>query len=263
MNPYSSLLSARLRMLMQYRAAALAGFCTQLFFGFVRIMVYDGFYRSTAVPQPMNYDQVITYVWLGQATLLLMMFNVDGEIQTMIRTGTVTFEMARPVDLYGFWFFRILASRIAPLLLRGIPIILLAGLFLGLRGPVSWLAGFLWLLATVGAIFLCTAIITLISLTLFWTISGEGISRIVPPLVYMCSGLIIPLPLFPNWLQPVLNSLPFRGLGDVPFRIYTGNLSVQEGLWGIGGQAIWITVLILLGRCILARGVRKLIVQGG
>jgi len=263
MKPYTSLLSVRLRMLMQYRTAAFAGFCTQIFFGLVRVMVYDGFYQSTSAVQPMSFEQVVTYVWLGQATLLLMMFNVDAEIQSMIRTGTVAFELGRPIDLYGFWYFRCLASRIAPLLLRGIPILIVAWLFFGLQMPVSPTAGILWFVSTVAAVFLSAAVITFVSLSLFWTISGEGVSRIVPPLAYLCSGLIIPLPLFPEWLQPVLNALPFSGLGDVPYRIYTGNLSIEAGLIRIAFQIFWIVALITFGRWVLDRGLRKLIVQGG
>ena len=42
--------------------------------------------------------------------------------------------------------------------------------------------------------------------------------------VIVFSGLIIPLPLFPDWLQPLLYWQPFRGLADVPYRIYGGNI---------------------------------------
>ena len=67
MRPYRAVLSARFRMLLQYRARAIAGFGTQLFWGFVRIMVFDAFYGSYAGAKPMELTVVITYIWLGQA----------------------------------------------------------------------------------------------------------------------------------------------------------------------------------------------------
>ncbi|MCY3760515.1 MAG: hypothetical protein OXH50_04640 [Gemmatimonadetes bacterium] len=72
MSGYTALLSAQLRTLLQYRAAALAGMATQLFFGLVIVMVYEAFYVSAAGPMPMTLREVTTYTWLGQAMLGLM-----------------------------------------------------------------------------------------------------------------------------------------------------------------------------------------------
>ena len=62
MRPYLAIVSARFRMLLQYRAAAIAGVWTQVFFGFVLLMVYEAFYRSTDAPQPLTFPQLASYV---------------------------------------------------------------------------------------------------------------------------------------------------------------------------------------------------------
>ena len=80
MKAYLAILSSRFLALLQYRAAAVAGVCTQLFFGLVRVMIFDGFYRSSSGPQPMTYDQVVTYIWLGQAMLALTLLAVDNDV---------------------------------------------------------------------------------------------------------------------------------------------------------------------------------------
>src|SRR5439155_16836295 len=99
MNAYAAILSARFRTLLQYRAAAAAGFGTQLFWGFIRVMIFTAFYRSSTAPQPMSLPQVVTYVWLGEATLIMLLAGVDRDVQAMIRTGTVAYELVRPLDL--------------------------------------------------------------------------------------------------------------------------------------------------------------------
>lgn len=53
---YWATLSARFRTLLQYRAAALAGMGTQLFWGLVRVMIFEAFFRSTIAEQPMSAD---------------------------------------------------------------------------------------------------------------------------------------------------------------------------------------------------------------
>jgi ABC-2 type transport system permease protein len=263
MRPYWSVVKARFRMLLQYRAAALAGFGTQLFWGLIRVMIFDAFYRSSHVPQPMSYDQVVTYLWLVQAMLMLQPWGIDWEIRQMVRSGTVAYELARPVNLYWFWFSRNLALRTAPALLRATPMFVVAGLFLGLRPPASLAAAASWAVAVAGAVAIGCALTTLMSISMLWTISGEGIARLVGTCAMIFSGMIVPLPLFPDWAQPILNVLPFRGLMDIPFRLYIGHVPAGQVFPWLGHQLAWSAALVLLGRWVLSRGVRRLVVQGG
>ncbi|MDE3000662.1 MAG: hypothetical protein OXU79_16440 [Gemmatimonadota bacterium] len=69
MKAYAAVISARFRMMLQYRAAAMAGLGTQVFWGLIRMMFFTAFYNSATAPQPMSLADVITYVWLGQALL--------------------------------------------------------------------------------------------------------------------------------------------------------------------------------------------------
>jgi ABC-2 type transport system permease protein len=263
MKSYWAIVSARFRMLLQYRAAALAGFVTQCFWGLILTMIYEAFYRSTSAPQPMTCTEVVTYTWLGQAMLGLLPWNDDAEVRAMIRSGTVAYELVRPLDLYALWFSRALATRIAPTLLRAVPMFIVAGLFLGLRAPDSWASAGAWLIATLGALFLSSAISTLTTISLLWTVSGDGIVSLIASSVVLFSGMIIPLPLFPDWAQPFLNALPFRGLVDVPFRLYTGHIPPSQAVPVFAHQAVWIVALMAVGRRALARGTRRLVVQGG
>ncbi len=263
MRSYLAVLSARFRTLLQYRAAAAAGFATQLFWGLIRVMIMAAFYRSTTAAQPMTYPQVVTYVWLGQATLALLPWNVDREVAGLIRSGNVAYEMLRPVDLYAYWYMRSIAWRTAPAVLRALPMFIVAMLFLGLQPPASAASGGAWAAATVAAVLLSAAITNLVSVSMFWTISGEGIGMLLPAAATIFSGLIIPLPLFPDWAQPIIRLLPFRGLMDVPFRLYMGHIPPGQLLGVLAHQLGWTAALVMAGRWLLARGTRRLVVQGG
>ena len=125
--PYWVLLSARYRMLLQYRAAAVAGAGTQFFWGFILIMVLDAFSRSSSQEPPLPFTAAVSYIWLGQALFSTLPWNHDRELEAMVREGTVAYELVRPVDLYGFWYARTLAMRLAPGSLRALPIVIIAG----------------------------------------------------------------------------------------------------------------------------------------
>jgi ABC-2 type transport system permease protein len=254
---------ARARMLLQYRAAALAGIGTQLVFGIVRVMIYDGFYQSTDLPQPLSARQTTSYIWLGQAMLLLTMWGVDNDIAGQIRAGTIGYELVRPASLYGLWLARGVSNRLAPLLLRAGPILLISGLFLGLQPPASLAAAALFVVALASAVLLAAAMSVLLTITMLWTISGEGIARLAPAAIFFLSGMIIPVPLFPAWMQPALAILPFRGLIDTPFRIYLGSLAGVDVCWALGHQVLWAVAFVVAGRALLGQGLKRLVMQGG
>ncbi len=72
----------RFGLILNYRMAALAGLFTQLFFGFVMVMIYLAFYESGGGEQfPMTLPQTVTYIWLGQGLLGLLPWNGDREVQ--------------------------------------------------------------------------------------------------------------------------------------------------------------------------------------
>ncbi|MFV2089401.1 MAG: ABC transporter permease [Pseudomonadales bacterium] len=268
---YLAIILVRCKMLLQYRAAAFAGFATQLFWGFIKVMVFVAFYASAISEPPMTLQQVLVYIWLGQALLVLLPWNVDPEIATQIRSGGVAYELLRPLDLYSFWFARTLAFRAAPTLLRMLPMLAFTYFVLPWIGLGSWAlpppasleSGVLFICAAFGTLFLSTAFTMVLHVTLLWTISGEGVNRMMPGVVPVLAGLIIPLPLFPDWLQGALYWQPFRGMADVPFRIYSGHIPPGEAVLELGMQWLWVVVLVGFGMWLLARARHKLVVQGG
>jgi len=263
MTAYTAIVSARFRMLLQYRAAAMAGVVTQVFWGLIRVMIFEAFYRSTTASQPMELMDVITYVWLGQAFLAMIPWNTDPEIRQMVRTGTVAYEMLKPVGLFNLWYARALATRTAPTLLRSIPIFILGMLFFGMKAPESIGSAVGFAAAMAGAIILSAAISTILNISLMWTISAEGVGRLVPAMVILFSGMAIPLPLFPDWAQKLLHVLPFAGLSDYPFRLYVGQIP-PENLWMVLAHQIgWTVVFALLGKYMVSRGIKRMAVQGG
>ena len=263
MKGYLALTAARFRVLLQYRAAALAGIATQLFWGLIRMMIFLAFYRSSNRSQPMSQTDMVTYIWLGQAMLGLLPWNFDADVRNMLRTGAVAYELVRPLDLYAHWFCRAFAQRVAPTLMRSAPLFVVAMLWFGMRPPPSVSSGFAWLLTTFGATLLNTAFMTLVTITMFWTLSGEGLQRIAPFMVYLFSGMLLPLVFWPDWAQPMLRMLPFRGMIDVPFRVYLGMISPLQALAEFGLQLLWTTAFVLAGRALMAKGMRRLVIQGG
>jgi ABC-2 type transport system permease protein len=261
--PYVALFAARFRALLQYRAAALAGLATQVFWGLVRVMIFSAFYAASTGPQPMTLPEVITYVWLTQALLLVLPWRPDADVEQLVRSGNVAYELVRPVDLYGLWFARSLAQRTAPALLRCLPMVVLAYAAFDLAAPAGPAAALAFGVSIAATIALSAALTTLLSVSVLLTLSGRGVHVLVVSVVNFMSGALVPLPLLPEWIQPLVSALPFRGLMDTPFRLYMGHLPPAAALGAVAHQVVWTLALVLVGRVLLARALRRVVVQGG
>ena len=85
LRPYFTVFRLRALMETQYRAAALGGLVTQVFFGLVYIFLYTTLYAGES---PDMLQATITYVWLQQM-FFRMMFSSDGELQNLILSGEI------------------------------------------------------------------------------------------------------------------------------------------------------------------------------
>jgi ABC-2 type transport system permease protein len=263
MQAYLSIFSAQYRMLLQYRAAAWAGFGTQLFWGLIRVSVFAAFYSASQQSQPINYPNMVSYLWLVQALFALTFWSFDPRVAQMIKEGSVGYELLRPIDLYWHWFCRAAATRIAPTTLRSIPLFVVAGLCFGLQMPPSPACFLAFLVALFGTTLLVAAFSVLLTITLIRTIAGEGIARFAPALTYFLSGMAVPIPLMPDGLQKVVNMLPFRHILDAPIRLYLGHIPIHESGYVFLHEAVWIGILVIMGRAYLKSTTKHLVVQGG
>ncbi|MVO98105.1 ABC transporter permease [Paenibacillus lutrae] len=267
MKAYTSVFKLRLYTGLQYRAAALAGVATQFFWGFIIIMVFEAFYGQASAAQPISLEQLITYVWLQQAFLaLIMLWFRDNELFHLITSGNIAYELCRPAQIYSFWYAKLLAQRLASALLRSCPILIVA-CFLPepyrMTLPPGVLTFVLFAVSLVMGLFVVIAISMLIYISVFVTMSPMGSLLMFAVIGEFFAGAVIPVPLMPGWLQSIVNLLPFRYTADFPFRVYSGHILMQDAFVGIAIQAVWLAVLVVLGKYAMSRALRRVVVQGG
>jgi len=270
-SPYLAAFSARFQLVLQYRAAALAGFATQLWWGALKIMVLAAFFYGATRTPPMSLTNAITYTWLGQAFLIFLPWNADPEVAEMVRTGAVAYDRLRPLDTYGWWYARAIAwsaARVAP---RAVLLFLFAAIVMPLVGLGAWslkppaglAASGLFIVAMLGVALLSASIVVLLNIVTVASMTDRGANLLIAPFSNILSGGIVPLAFFPDWLRGPLRLQPFAGLFDIPFRIYFGELTGWGALGGIALQLGWATLIVLAGRAALARAMGRLQVQGG
>ncbi len=252
---------------LQYRMAAWAGIATQFFFGFVYIMVYVAFYESGGNHLPMELPQVVTYLWLNQAFLALVnQFTKDQELYKLIKEGGISYELARPKNLYFMWYFKVIGQRLANVTLRFLPLILVTSLLpkpFHLGAPASFLHFLFFLLSLGLGTLLVTALTVFYPIITLLTMNEKGTVTLIITIGDILSGIVVPIPFFPRFLQIISSFLPFQYISDLPFRLYVGDISLQYGVFGMCIQFIWIILFILLGNILMKINIKRVVVQGG
>jgi ABC-2 type transport system permease protein len=263
--------AARFQLVLQYRAAALAGFATQCWWGALKVMIYAAFFAGAVGPQPITFAHTVSYTWLGQGFLAFLPWSADPDVAEMVRSGAVAYERLRPVDTYGWWYARAMAWSVARVAPRAALMFILAGVILPLAGLGRWslhppagvAAGVLFTASMAGVALVSASMTVLLDVIVAATLTDRGANILAAPLVNVLSGAIIPLAFFPAWMTPALRLSPFAALVDTPFRIWFGELGGAAAAAAIGLQFFWAIALAALGRWWLGRAMTRLQVQGG
>lgn len=252
---------------LQYRIAAYAGIGTQFFWGFVYLMIFEAFYASGTSQPDFSFQQMVNYLWLQQAFLaLILTWYRDNELFGLITSGNLAYELCRPINLYGFWYAKLLAKRLASAALRFAPILIVAALLpqpYRLGAPSSWSALLLFICSMLMGVLVMISLTMFVYLMTMKTLSGTGCLLIFAIVAEFLSGGVIPIPLMPSGVRAVVESLPFRYTADFPFRVYSGHIGTVEALWGIGAQGLWLAVLVGIGAVWMHHRLKCVCVQGG
>ena len=232
----------------------------------MELLVFRAFYQADASTFPMSFEAVASYIWLQQAFLALFMaWMMEAEIFSSIVDGNIAYEMCRPVHIYSMWFARSIANRVSKQcfavsnFVSGI-ISAKAIWFATSKDPVHF---FLFLVTLVLGTLVTVAIGVIIYICCCFTISAQGIRIFYASACELLSGQIVPLPFMPEVVQRVLKLLPFAAMQNVPFRIYSGDLSGRPMAEAIFLQIFWLIVLAAGGWMFARFAEKKIVVQGG
>lgn len=129
--------------------------------------------------------------------------------------------------------------------------------------PASLSCFILFLISlTIGSL-LVTALTVFYPIVSLVTLNEKGIVNLMITFADIMSGLVVPIPFFPIFLQKISRVLPFQYISDLPFRIYVGNMSEGTIISSMIIQFIWLVLLILFGNILMKRSLKRVVVQGG
>ncbi len=259
---------------LQYRLAAFSGATVSTFWALIEIVVLTVFFKygnnTAGSVNGLSLQQGVSYIWLGQLMGMLQMPGIDTDLMGKITSGDIGVELCRPLDLYWHWFSRSAAGKVNAFVLRG-GMVVASGAILSLLGcesiglglPHSPVSFMLFLVSVFSAFLFSTAygmVLTAVRIGLTW---GDGPICLLSITGMVLSGGYLPLQLWPDFMQTFLRLQPFASYLDTPVRLYVGSVTLGSGLLSILTQAAWIAVLVCLGKMLMGRKLKAVVVQGG
>ncbi|MDN5766207.1 MAG: ABC-2 family transporter protein [Humibacillus sp.] len=264
MSTFWLLVRAGFRRHSTYRLALLAGMATNSVFGVIRASILLAALASAGTDIA-GYDAptAVAFVWWGQA--LLGTVNLWGfqEVNDRVRTGDIAVDFLRPVDPQLAYLAGDLGRAGINLLARGLPALAIGALlfhFAWPPGALSWASGLVSVLLAVVVAFAGSFVVNLLA---FWLVEVRGIRMLYMIVGGLLSGLYLPVPWFPGWLQTIAQWSPFPSMLQNPLDILAGRVVGVDVISAVGVQVFWAVALLGLGQFVLSAGRRRLEVQGG
>lgn len=252
------------RRMTTYRMATLAGIFTNTVFGFILSYVLLAVFRERGTIGGFDAVDAVTYTFVAQGLAMPVgIFGNDLEQSQRILTGEVAMDLCRPYDYQGWWAAVAFGKASFLAWARGIPPFVVGALVLDVRVPTEWWIWPAFVVAATFAIAVAFAVRFLVQLSAFWILDVRGPNQVVWIAAGFLSGMFVPIVLLPDAVEAVVRLLPFAAMVNVPIEVFLGRHHGVDLFAAYLGQIAWLVATVVVGRLVLARAVRKLVVLGG
>ena len=260
---YVELMKRQFQQAMTYRANWIFGILSGTFAVAIQVFIWRALYSGKEAVAGATLSDMVTYVLIVQVMETVLNANFMHGVGGAIRRGTIATELIRPVRYKRAAFAEQMGKSSAAFVFELIPRFIVCMLLFGIKPPASGLHFLAFVVFLAGSMVLNYHILFLFGCTCFWLLSSMYFNAINGMLISVFSGRVVPLWFFPPFLQTIAKYLPFRFLFYIPSSVYLGKLSPAEFLPYFLVQWAWIIGIILLERLVWARGIRKVVIQGG
>jgi ABC-2 type transport system permease protein len=202
-------------------------------------------------------------IWYLVATEAVFMSapRIWLEVEQDVRTGRLAVQLIRPVSYVLSHLAKAFGERIP----RFATSLLIGSIIAwALVGPIQWTpAGIAMFLAILPLAFLLDFLgCFLVGLCAFWLESVNGIAVIYTRAIMLLGGVILPLEIYPEVLQPILRKLPFASMSYAPGRMFVdpqGSLFLDA----LGTQALALVVFLCIVAAVQTAALKRVFSNGG
>lgn len=247
-----------------YRLATASGAFVNTVFGYVRasVLIFVATQNGGEI-RGLSGEDLVTFAFMSQAFIMTVGAFSRSKLPARILSGDIEVDLYRPIDLQLWELANWVGNSAFQIVARGLPPILLGAIAYDLAWPDSASQWLLFAVSTVLASLAGFGLRFCTNLTAFWLLDIRGVESMATAVIMFFAGLLLPINLFPPWLEAVARALPFASMIQLPTEVFLGLYSSSEVAWILIQQLLWALALVGFGRLILGSATRRLEVQGG
>lgn len=260
------------RSVIQARMSYKVGFFMRIVGGLIQVLIM--YYLWLAIFNSSSSDtingftssEMIIYVIMSYITAQLISISNEWAIADDILTGSIATNLIKPIKYEK----RILSESIGQVVLNvctiSIPVWICFYLYRFIaykETPPSLSNILLFLVSAIFGFIIMFLFNFIFSISAFYVTYIWGFMLCKSIVINFFSGQLIPIVFFPKAMQGILKYLPFSGMNYTPVMIYMGKLSMNEILFSIGVQVVWIVILFLLYKILWGKAIKRVTVMGG
>lgn len=208
-------------------------------------------------------EDVLTYVVINDLVGRIVSFKTNNIISSRVEDGSIASDILMPVGFKWKIFFENVGGNLFDFVFSGGSTLVIALVFFRLQMPSSLISCGIFAFSTCLGVLISYHINFLFGLSAFWLMKPWYLTALLGALTKLFGGMVIPIWMYPDWLQIVCEWLPFKYVSYIPIQIYLGQLSGGEMYGYLVVQIILLCAMALLSSSIWSKARKKVFVNGG
>lgn len=247
-----------------YRQATAASLVTNSMFGFLRSYVLVAAAAVTGSAAGYSGPQLLSFVWLGQGMIGVVLLWGWTDLADRIRSGDVVMDLLRPQHPVTTYLAADLGRAAFAFATRFVVPLIVGAIFFDLYAPQRWLTYPLGAVSIVLAVVVCFGCRYLVNACCYWLLDNRGINLVWVICSGVFGGLYFPLRFLPEPMMLLLwGATPMPSMLQAPLDVMVEREATGGQLAIVAVQAFWAVGVLALCRYVQGRAERKLVVQGG
>lgn len=260
---YLEIIRMRFLMMLAYRVNYYSGIITYSLNIGAYYFLWKAIYGAKEQLAGMSISQMTTYVAVSWMARSFYFNNLDREIATEIKDGSVAVQFIRPYNYIVVKMMQGLGEGLFRFLLFSAPGMIVVSLLFPIQLPKDPGVWAIYLVMLFMSFLINTQINIITGLFAFFLENNEGMMRMKRVAVDLFSGLVVPIVFLPEWAQGIMKLLPFPSITYMPSSVFTGKVTGSAVYEAFGTQLIWFALLILPLYFMWRSARTRLFVQGG
>lgn len=232
------------------------------FIMFIYLMLWKSIYgQKGSLIGGLTINQMIWYLIVTEL-VTLSRTDIHLQVNDDVKSGNIAYLLTKPYNYVMYCFSYFVGEVGIKLLTNGIVGILIGMIYAGSLKNFNFIHLPLILLSLILGCSINFFIYICLALTSFWFEDNTAFFWIYSKLIFTLGGMLMPIELFPKWLQGLSHYLPFAYVTYVPARLAV-DFSYINFCQQFLIQILYLVLFFLLAMFLYKKGAKNLNVNGG